>query len=45
VAYAFDFILEFSAGNTVHQGTFEELLAGSPSFGQLVARLRPASVN
>ena len=45
VARDFDFILEFSASKTVRQGTFEELLAGSPSFGQLIAHLRPASVN
>lgn len=41
VARDFDSILEFSAGNKVSQGTFEELLAHSPSFGQLVTHLQP----
>jgi ATP-binding cassette subfamily B protein len=43
VARDFDFILEFAADNIVNKGTFEELLASSPSFSQLIARSRPVS--
>jgi ATP-binding cassette subfamily B protein len=45
VARDFDFILEFSADNRVKRGTFEELLVDSPSFGQLISSVRPASAN